>query len=77
MLQHERLCSWKEVIDEDHGMIVKRLGGEDLSQCNEIGMLELFPLVDENHALGVDQAEPVDTSQHHALPVFSVGSFVY
>ena len=77
MLQHERLCSWKEVIDEDHGMIMKRLGGKDLSQCDEIGMLELFPLVDENHALGVDQAEPVDTSQHHALPVFSVGSFVY
>ena len=39
-------------------------------------MLELFPLVNENHALGVDQSEPVNASQHYTLTIFSIGSFV-
>ena len=76
MLQHESLCSGKEVINEDHGMIMERFGGEDLSQCDKVGMLELFPLVNENHALCVDQSEPVDAPQHYALTIFSIGGFI-
>ena len=41
-------------------MIMERFSGKHLSQCDKISMLELFPLVDENHALCVDQSEPVD-----------------
>ena len=40
-------------------------------------MLQLFPLIDQNHAFGVDKPEPVNTSESHVLPVFGVGGLVH
>ena len=60
MLQHKCICSRKKVVNEHHRMIMESFSGKNLSQCDKISMLELFPLVDENHALCVDQSEPVD-----------------
>ena len=38
-------------------VVSKSLGGEDLSQCHRVGMLDLFPHVHEHHTLGVEQSE--------------------
>ena len=76
MLRHERFRSREEIIDEYHGMIIERLGGKHLSKGDKIRMLELFPLVDQNHAFGVDQSEPVNSTQGHALAVLRVGGLV-
>ena len=76
MLRHECLSTRIEVVNENHGMIIERFGGEDLPQGHQIGVLQFLPLVHQNHTFGVDQPEPVDASQGYVLTVFRIGGFV-
>ena len=42
-------------------VVCEALGGEDLAQLHDVGVLQLLPLLDRLHALGVRQAETYTT----------------
>ena len=52
-------------------VVSKGLGGEDLPQCDGVGVLDLFPHVNQHHALCVHQTETYNTHMTQRQPPLS------
>ena len=76
MLGHERLCAGVEVVHEDHGVVRKGLGREDLAQGDQVRVAQLLPLVHDVHALGVDEPVAVDSAEADVRAGLHVGGLV-
>ena len=54
-------------------VVCEALGGEDLAQLHDVGVLQLLPLLDRLHALGVRQAETYTTWHQRQAETYTTG----
>ena len=67
MFGHKCFTARVEVIHKNHTVVSERLAREYLSQRDEVAVRHLLPLVNETHALGVDETVSMDPPQTHVL----------